>query len=269
VGICKTKQGGEDGPVNPAAEAQPVEHKSADGVTSVVLDAKGSSVYPPALFNPFSFSGTTTAFENNLSWQLIQADGKVVARGYTYVNSPDIGIPGGFSVKGFYDVAPSTSTGTLMVYEASAKDGTPIHAVSIPVVLPTTKMQVYVYWGNSKKNPNAADCSLVYPVAHEVAAYHIKDRSDVEVAMHELLKGPTKWELSQGYYTSLPENVLQPELKDRDEVVFGEELESGVGGSCRVSAIRSQIVETFKRNAEIETAPTISIDGRTEDILQP
>ncbi|MDQ7815094.1 MAG: Gmad2 immunoglobulin-like domain-containing protein [Patescibacteria group bacterium] len=268
VGICMTKQPQKE-PMQEDAPTSLNEFKSEDGVTSVVLDAQGSGIYPPTLFNPFGFSGTTTAFENNLSWQLLQSDGKVVARGYTYVDSPDIGIPGDFRVKGFYDVIPSSPSGTLMVYEASAKDGEPIHVVSIPVLLPTAKMQVYVYWGNSQKNPNAADCSLVYPVAHEVTAYHIKDKSDVEVAMHELLKGPTKWELSQGYYTSLPQNVPQPELKKNDEVAFSEDLEREVGGSCRVSAIRAQIVETYKRNAEMDTDPIISIDGRTEDILQP
>jgi spore germination protein GerM len=49
---------------------------------------------------------------------------------------------------------------------------------------------------------------------------------------------------------------------------FDTELERAVGGSCRVSAIRAQIIETLKQFSSVDNV-IISIDGRTEDILQP
>jgi len=102
------------------------EFASADGITSVVLAGL-------KLSNPFEVSGTSTAFENSIAWDVRQADGKVVASGSAYVHSPDAGIPGPFAFKGFYDAVPTSASGTLEVFEASAKDGSPIHEVSIPV----------------------------------------------------------------------------------------------------------------------------------------
>jgi len=94
------------------------------------------------------------------------------------------------------------------------------------------------------------------------------DPKAVALAMHELLKGPTTWEKSQGYYTSLPLKIAEPSF-----TLFGLEfqadLQEGVGGSCRTAAIRAQINETYKRNQGVKEDPIISINGRTEDILQP
>ena len=51
-------------------------------------------------------------------------------------------------------------------------------------------------------------------------------------------------------------------------VDFDEQLEFQVGGSCRVSAIRAQIIQTIKQFSTVKDV-IISINGRTEDILQP
>ena len=52
------------------------------------------------------------------------------------------------------------------------------------------------------------------------------------------------------------------------KVDFDEQLEYQIGGSCRVMAIRSQITGTLVQFSEINNV-IISINGRTEDILQP
>ncbi|MBA7661011.1 hypothetical protein ES703_69021 [subsurface metagenome] len=52
------------------------------------------------------------------------------------------------------------------------------------------------------------------------------------------------------------------------KIDFDEQLEFQVGGSCRVVAIRAQITETLKQFPTVDNV-IISIDGRTEDILQP
>ncbi len=51
-------------------------------------------------------------------------------------------------------------------------------------------------------------------------------------------------------------------------VDFDEQLAYRVGGSCRVAAIRSQITETLKQFPGVKEV-VISINGKTEDILQP
>jgi spore germination protein GerM len=52
------------------------------------------------------------------------------------------------------------------------------------------------------------------------------------------------------------------------KVDFDEQLEFQVGGSCRVVAIRVQIIETLKQFPTVNSV-IISINGRTEYILQP
>lgn len=96
----------------------------------VVLDAEGRATIAPGV----AFHGTTTAFENSASWILIDANDIVVASGYMMVDSPDIGLPGPFRVVlPAYARKPTAATGLLKAYEASAKDGTPIHAARLPV----------------------------------------------------------------------------------------------------------------------------------------
>jgi len=86
-----------------------------------------------------------------------------------------------------------------------------------------------------------------------------------------LLEGPTRTEYDEGYYTNLNPDVKIQRLAIENglaEVDFDETLEGSVGGSCRVTAIRSQIIQTLKQFPTVENV-IISIDGRTEDILQP
>jgi len=85
--------------------------------------------------SPFEFAGTTTAFENQFAWRVRDGKGTVLAEGTGYASSSDMGVPGPFLIRGIFSIAPTAPTGTLDVFEASAKDGTPIHDVHVPVVL--------------------------------------------------------------------------------------------------------------------------------------
>ena len=236
---------------------------SDDGVTHVSIESLN-------LMNPFTFSGTTTAFENQASWKLTQKGGKVLGQGYFYVHSPDAGIPGPFSVMGFYDALPTNASGTLLVYEASAKDGTPIHSVSIPVTLEVadktnTAIKATVYFANTTKDPNMTDCSKVYPVTRKV----LDDEGDFNIVMHELLKGPTAAEKKLGYISLLPDNVSQPTFPSSDHMDFDTSLSAGVAGSCRVSAIRAQLEQTYQAFYGSSTTPIISVNGNASEALQP
>lgn len=255
-GVCRVGQ-------SVVTIVQAAEFKSADGVTSVVLPNS-------FLANPFYFHGTSTAFESTMSWKLVQDEGKILAQGFMMVDSPDMGIPGPFRVEAYYSGIPSSASGTLIVYEASAKDGSPIHEVKIPVTLETKTTEVSVFWSNAVKDPGMLDCSKVHSFAkHRVVAGVNKPL----IAMHELLKGPMNAELELGYSTNIPPGTRMPKILyeegKRPIIEFDETLEQGVAGSCRVSAIRAQIETTFSANADTQDSPIISINGRTEDVLQP
>ncbi|MFA6039095.1 MAG: GerMN domain-containing protein [Candidatus Peribacteraceae bacterium] len=126
---------------------------------------------------------------------------------------------------------------------------------------------IRVYFGNSVRDPQVLDCGVTF-----AAERRIEGRSDAaRAALEELLRGPTEAERAQGFFTSIPEGVTVRAFTLEDGVAkaeFDAALEQGVGGSCRVTAIRSQITNTLKQFSEVRDV-VLSVDGRVEDILQP
>ncbi len=112
-----------------------------------------------------------------------------------------------------------------------------------------------------------AECEETMAVERKIP----RTTSPARAALEELLKGPTLLELEQGFVTSINTGVKIEKLTIEDGVArveFDETLEASVGGSCRVAGIRWQIINTLKQFSTIKEV-VISIDGRTEDILQP
>lgn len=128
-------------------------------------------------------------------------------------------------------------------------------------------MNVKVFFSSSKLNPELIDCSLVFPVQREIE----KTAAVGRAALNELFKGTTEQEEDAGYFTNINEGVEIQSLSIKNKVAYvdlNSKLQEGVGGSCKVSAIRSQITETLKQFSTVDSV-VISIDGQSEDILQP
>lgn len=168
---------------------------------------------------------------------------------------------------------PNTSFGAL-VLEKDNPSGLPEKAdeLRVPVRFKqsseigqeTTKFKVY--FSNSKLDPEFT-CVKVFPAAREIP----KTQAVARAALEELLKGPTEKEKEDEYLTNINEGVKIQRLEVKDGVAkvdFNDKLEFQVGGSCRVAAISAQITETLKQFSTIKNV-IISINGRTEDILQP
>lgn len=140
--------------------------------------------------------------------------------------------------------------------------------IKIPVrFAPQESMAVKVFFGNSVLDPGAMDCNRVFSVEKRVA----KTSAVARATLEELLKGPSAEEEKAGYFTSLNSGVKIQRITIENgtaKVDFDDTLEWAVGGSCRVSAIRAQIVETLKQFSTVKNV-IISINGRIEDILQP
>lgn len=138
-------------------------------------------------------------------------------------------------------------------------------ATSTPPAPPLATVRVF--FGNRLNDPEGLYCDRVYPVEREVLAVPALGQA----AVRELLAGPTAFETERGFFSSLNPGVALQSLAITEGVAradFSAELGRGVGGSCWVSAIRAQITETLKQFPTVTTVQ-ISIDGRTEDILQP
>jgi len=140
--------------------------------------------------------------------------------------------------------------------------------VSIPVTIldMDSLLTVKVYFPNTKLN-DMTDCSDVYEVSRTTKEKVAVGRASLEL----LLQGPNEDELEDGYFTNIPKGVEIQSLNISNGVArvdFNNKLQEGVGGSCRVESIRSQISETLKQFPTVQEV-IISIDGNTEDILQP
>jgi hypothetical protein len=161
----------------------------------------------------------------------------------------------------------TTATGTLIL-EKSNSSGLVENdlKIEIPVHLDVTALKIEIYFNNNELDPQAL-CDKVFPVEREIP----KTEYVVRAALEELLKGPTGAEKSEGFFTAINPDVKIQKLVIENGVVkvdFSDQLEFEVGGSCRVTAIRSQIIETLKQFSSAEEV-VISINGRTEDVLQP
>lgn len=220
--------------------------------------------------SPFSVSGIARVFENNVSLKVLNTKGQSIWTGFVAANAPDVGTWGGFSTT--IDLAGAeVAVGErleLQVYQSSAKDGSEIDKVKVPLQLqaiqPTKVVEVYF---GSMASAGEDECLKAMPLERHVPETNALARA----AVAELLKGPTLQERQAGYFTSLPPDVTINRLAITDgvtEVDFSDTLERGVGGSCRVTAIRNQIIKTLKQFASVKDV-VISINGRTEDILQP
>lgn len=125
--------------------------------------------------------------------------------------------------------------------------------------------KVKVYFNNDKLDPEFS-CNKVFPVEREIE----KPKLLPELPWKNFL-GAYQRRKSRGFFTSINPEVKIQKLTIENgtaKVDFDEQLEFQVGGSCRVAAIRAQIRETLKQFPTVKEV-LISINGRTEDILQP
>ncbi len=159
-------------------------------------------------------------------------------------------------------------SGTI-VLEKDNPSGLPQNAgkIEIPVrFAPGETIKVKAYFNNSKMDLEIS-CNKVFPVEREIA----KTPVVAHAALEELLKGPTDKEKESGFFTGINPGVKIQKLTIENGVArvdFDAQLEFQVGGSCKVSAIRAEITQTLKQFPTIKNV-VISINGRTEDILQP
>lgn len=169
--------------------------------------------------------------------------------------------------------APSTETGEL-IFEKDNPSGLPEfdEKVTMPVrfaptAAPSASVKIFFGKTGGDKGEGAFECNQVTPVERDI----IPTQQVARAALEELFKGPTDEEKEQGYLTSINPGVKIQALSITDgtaRVDLSKELDEQIGGSCRVSAIRAQITETLKQFPTVREV-IISVDGRTEDILQP
>ena len=216
---------------------------------------------------PLTIKGKARVFENQLNYRLRDLNKNIILEGTAYANSPDIGQFGDFKIQVTSLPVMRSIALTFEVFDYSAKDGQEIDTISIPVAFVLENaIHVNIFF-SSKHAKSKQECTTVFPVERLI----LNTQTPAHKAVEELLQGPMVVEKNNGYYTNINDGVKIQELTIFDGVAhvdFNKKLEEEVSGSCKVTAIRQQIIETLKQFSTIKEV-IISINGRTKDILQP
>ena len=138
----------------------------------------------------------------------------------------------------------------------------------IPVQFGRAKNQIVrAFFGSNYLDPEHKNCAKVFSVERAIDALADPARS----ALDELLKGLKDPEKQGGYFTGINAGVTINSLTIVGGIAkadFNGKLQEQIGGSCLVAMIRSQITETLKQFSTVKEV-VISIDGKSQDILQP
>lgn len=242
---------------SPTSSASPIPSISGQGSIILSSPKDGDRVDSPILV-----TGQARAFENQFMVQMQDGSGNVVYQ--TGVMSDG----GGNGEWGNYKIYIPVPVGTgqnfkVEALEYSAKgDGTLAGYGSADVELKSTETSTL-----NVAFVVSTDCVTTKMFPRAI----IKTQSVGLVSLLELLKGPTSSEKALGAIAVIPEETKLNSLRlsgTTAYVDFNYGLDAGVGGSCRVQAIRAEIENTLKQFPTIKDV-VISINGRTEDILQP
>lgn len=214
-------------------------------------------------------TGRARIFENQFSVQLKDTAGNVLYRQDAVMSdAKEAGVFGNYSVKIPVPLSDSSVVNVNPIYKIEVfsyspkGDGSFEGYASVQVKLKSLDIsRVYVAYTVGD------DCEKVALYPREV----VKSSQIIYMTLIELLKGPNSIDLGLGATNNIPAGVRinsYRQIGNTAYVDFDQTLQQGVAGSCRVLAIRSQITNTLKQFLGISNV-VISIDGKTEGILQP
>jgi len=224
--------------------------------------------------NPIIIEGQARGswfFEASFPVKLVDASGNILGTGLATTSADwttDNFIP--FRAELKYNATEDGSGRIILARDNPSGLAQNDDSIEIPVHYKSTigQMKVKVFFQNAELDAATDyDCGKVLATEREVD----QTESVAQAALEELLKGPTAAEKDLGFTTMINDRVKVQSLTIDNGVAkadFSADLENGVSGSCRVAGIEAQIIETLKQFSTVKSV-VISIDGQTEDILQP
>ena len=208
-------------------------------------------------------------FEGSFPVRVKDEAGTILGSGIAHANGEwmtDAFVPFTASV----DFSSAVDQKGSLVFEKDNPSGLPANdaSISIPVQLKKTdEMRFNVFFGNKTKDPDVLHCDRAYPVERTA----LKTKAVARAAMDALLLGPSAAEKAEGYWTALPDGIHIQHLTVANGIAsidFDDALERGNGGACQGFAIRAEIEQTLLQFSTVKRV-VLSINGKTEDILQP
>jgi hypothetical protein len=228
---------------------------NVDG-TNIIVDAPKAN---ESIGLPLFIKGKARVFENTVSYRIKDSEGTVLLENYTTANSPDMGQFGPFEASVNY-LEPKGDKGTVEVFEYSAKDGSEINKVEIPVVFKKVEAtDIKIFFGNRKEDPDAQNCGQVYEIARRIP----KTTSVAKDSLSELFRGTYATDEDSGYFSEINRDAKINKIAIMGgiaKVDFSRELIDGIEGSCEKETIKAQITETLKQFPTVKEVE-ITVDG--------
>lgn len=254
---------------NQQNQNQQVNLQKGDGIEIFSPLANTEISSPLKIIGKVSGSGWT-GFEATVGTvQLKDYKGNVLGQTFLSATTEWTKLPTNF--EGDLDFVANNDGPGILVFKNENASGLPEHdrTFVLPVKIKqhesqTTSIKLYF---NNVKMASDYDCSKVFAVERQIP----KTQAVAKASLEELFKGPTESEKSAGFSVSITPEVKINSIRIENGTAyadFNNRLQEGIGGSCMVSAIKAQITQTLKQFDTVKNV-VISIDGRTEDILQP
>ena len=213
--------------------------------------------------SPVTVAGEARTFEANVQIRVRDGDGAELAHTFTTALTPDMGVFGPFSAPVRY-LEPGASRGFVEVFESSAKDGSEINVIRIPVLFGAQEWtSVQVFFSPATVGN---DCSETVAISRRIPRTEAIGRA----ALEELLAGPTDQERAGfGVTTTIPSGVTVRSFAIREGVAYADfDRTMETAGSCRVTAIRASVTRTLLQFPTVRSV-LISVAGNVEEALQP
>jgi hypothetical protein len=249
---------------NAETDTQETKAQTLDNIegTNIVVDAPKAN---DLIGLPILIKGKARVFENTVNYRIKDSDESVLLENYATADSSDVGQFGPFSIAVNYP-EPKGEKGTVEVFEYSAKDGSEINKVEIPVVFRKIEsMNIKVFFGNRKENNDTENCNQIYEVERRIP----KTQSVANQSLSELINGPTLKEGDDGFFSEINRNTKINKIAVEGGVAkvdFSKDLTEGISGSCEIETIKAQISSTLKQFPSVKDIK-ITVDGQS-DILQ-
>lgn len=242
----------------------------------------GSTVVPPVVVAGSAPGGWY--FEATFPLRLTSPDGRSIADSFATARG-DWMTGEQVPYRGVLRPAAGAAAGggdAILLLERANASGLPEHDAEVRSPLRLAGPDVpRVFFGNAVLDPAASDCASVWPVVRELDGSGGAAEGDggagpgavgrARRLLDALLAGPTADERAAGYHTSLPDSVGVRSLALRGDTLtvdFDRRMEEGVGGSCRVVAIRAQLERTLGRLPGVRRV-AIRVEGSVAEALQP
>lgn len=207
-------------------------------------------------------------FEASFPVQLVASDGTVLVNSFIMANGEwmtEEFVP--FEKSFSFTNTTGATGGTLILKKDNPSDMRELdNELRIPVKFSPSEgagtMTVKAYFNKPLVGTESCDA-----IQTAVTRTIPKTAGVAQAAIIELLKGPTS--ADGNLETSIPSDVTLNKIEIRNGTAYADFNDKlTAAGSCRVQAIRAQIEDTLKQFSTVQNV-VISVDGKTEDILQP